>query len=94
MAEHSTLWCIAIFYRDEVLDYQKTNQEEDPKSKDNLEIRKHCVSVFSEKVIKFLCCCVMELLLKPFCIDDFCMLAHNLIMNMLNHSHTILLYLH
>jgi len=40
MAEHSTLWCIAIFYRDEVLDYQETNQEEDPKSKDSLEIRK------------------------------------------------------
>jgi len=49
MAEHSTLWCIAIFYRDEVLDYQKANEEEDPKSKDSLEIRKRYVYLFSVK---------------------------------------------
>jgi len=52
MAEHSTLWCIAIFYRDEVLDYQETNQEEDPKSKDSLEIRKKkYVSVSSKTLV-------------------------------------------
>ncbi|KAG4402870.1 hypothetical protein GLYMA_02G297501v4 [Glycine max] len=41
----STTLCGALlfFYKDEGLDYQKTNQEEDPKSKDNLEIRKRYV---------------------------------------------------
>ncbi|KAH1235026.1 hypothetical protein GmHk_09G027080 [Glycine max] len=38
----STTLCgvLLFFYKDEVLDYQKANQEEDLKSKDNLEIRK------------------------------------------------------
>ena len=45
IAEHSTFWCIAIFYRDEELNSQETTQEEDPKIKDSLENTAKDVSV-------------------------------------------------
>lgn len=56
MAAHSTFWCIAIFYRVETLDSQEATKEEDPKTKDSLDIRKNnYIFVSSEKVIKFVC---------------------------------------
>jgi len=57
VAERSTFWCIAIFHRDEELNSQKTVEEEDPKSKSSLEIRKICVCLLRTgcQIVVLLC---------------------------------------
>lgn len=37
IAEHSTLWCIAVLYRDEEHNSEEATEEEGAKDKDNLE---------------------------------------------------------